>query len=308
MASSRDTCICEMPISSAICDWVMLRKKRSSRICARAAGSWASSGLSDSRYSTPSSASSSMPRVSSDRGRAVVGRRAGVERDGAVGVRGLQALEHLLLGDPEPDGELGDRRRAAEALRRARSVAAVSASRSSCSRRGTRTAQPLSRKCRLISPTIVGRGVRRELDPALEVEAVDRLDQADRADLDEVVERLAAAGEPAGEVLDEGQVQPDQLVARRLVLGAVGHRGDELVEELARVRPGGSPGFAHVLVGRRSSRTPGSRGRRPARRLRSVTVTALVVGSRVDLTGQRGQDGPGEGVAGRRTTAAAGAR
>ena len=91
-------------------------------------------------------------------------------------------------------------------------------------------------------------GVRGELDAAVEVEAVDRLDQADRADLDEVVERLAAAGEPAGEVLDERQVQPDQLVPRRLVLGAVGHRGDELVEELARVRPGGSPGFAHVLV------------------------------------------------------------
>ncbi len=35
-------------------------------------------------------------------------------------------------------------------------VAVVRASRSSWSRRGTRTAQPLSRKCRLISPTTVG--------------------------------------------------------------------------------------------------------------------------------------------------------
>ena len=35
-------------------------------------------------------------------------------------------------------------------------MALVSASFSSCSRRGTRTAQPLSLKCRLISPTMVG--------------------------------------------------------------------------------------------------------------------------------------------------------
>ena len=35
-------------------------------------------------------------------------------------------------------------------------VALVSESLSSCSRRGTRIAQPLSRKCRLISPTMVG--------------------------------------------------------------------------------------------------------------------------------------------------------
>ena len=59
-----------------------------------------------------------------------------------------------------------------------------------------------------------------ELDAALDVEAVDRLDQADGADLDEVVERLAPAGEPPGEVLDERQVEADQLLA-----GLTGHRG-----------------------------------------------------------------------------------
>ena len=36
--------------------------------------------------------------------------------------------------------------------------------------------------------------IRGELDAALELEAVDRLDQPDRADLDEVVDRFAAAG------------------------------------------------------------------------------------------------------------------
>ena len=83
-------------------------------------------------------------------------RVAGVQRQGAVGVRRLQALEHLLVGDLEV------RRRARRRWARGRCfwdsslVAAASESRSSCSRRGTRTAQPLSRKCRLISPTIVG--------------------------------------------------------------------------------------------------------------------------------------------------------
>ena len=57
-------------------------------------------------------------------------------------------------------------------------------SRSSCSRRGTRIAQPRSRKCRLISPTIVGVAYVENSTPALGVEAVDRLDQADRADLE----------------------------------------------------------------------------------------------------------------------------
>src|SRR4051794_41462398 len=42
------------------------------------------------------------------------------------------------------------------------------------------------------------RRVRRELDAALEVEAVHGLDQADRRDLDQVVERLAAVAETAG--------------------------------------------------------------------------------------------------------------
>ena len=55
-----------------------------------------------------------------------------------------------------------------------------------------------------------GRGVRRELHAALGVEAVDRLDQADRADLDQVLERLAAVAEAAGAVLDQRQVQVDE--------------------------------------------------------------------------------------------------
>ncbi len=58
------------------------------------------------------------------------------------------------------------------------------------------------------------RGVGRELDAALGVEAVDGLDQTDGGDLDEVVQRLAAVAEPARQVLDEGQVHLDQVVTQ----------------------------------------------------------------------------------------------
>jgi hypothetical protein len=60
--------------------------------------------------------------------------------------------------------------------------------------------------------------VRRELDAAVRVEAVDRLDQADGGDLGQVVQRLTAVAEAAREMLDERQVHADQLVAQLRVL------------------------------------------------------------------------------------------
>lgn len=65
-----------------------------------------------------------------------------------------------------------------------------------------------------------GSRVGRELHPAVRVETVDRLDQADGGDLGEVVQRLAAVAEAAREVLDERQVHADQLVAQLRVLRA----------------------------------------------------------------------------------------
>src|SRR6185295_120669 len=58
----------------------------------------------------------------------------------------------------------------------------------------------------------VRRRVRGQLDTAVDVEAVDRLDQTDAADLDEIVELLAAVGVAAGERADEGEVLLDQLL------------------------------------------------------------------------------------------------
>ena len=60
----------------------------------------------------------------------------------------------------------------------------------------------------------VRRRVGGQLDTALEVEAVDRLDQADRTDLDQVVELLAAVRVAPRERPHERHVPLDQLLAR----------------------------------------------------------------------------------------------
>jgi hypothetical protein len=56
--------------------------------------------------------------------------------------------------------------------------------------------------------------IRRELDAALEIEAIDRLDEADRPDLNKVVERLAAVGELDGQIAHEVEVGDHELVAK----------------------------------------------------------------------------------------------
>src|SRR5205814_3908686 len=60
----------------------------------------------------------------------------------------------------------------------------------------------------------VRRRIGRELDAAAEVEAVDRLDQPDRADLDEILELLAAVGVATRERSNQRHVLLDQLLAR----------------------------------------------------------------------------------------------
>ena len=75
-------------------------------------------------------------------------------------------------------------------------------------------------------------GVRRELDAALEVEPLDREDEADRPDLDEVLERLAAAGVPRRDAPHERQVAIDDAIAGALVPGPIG------LEQLSELRVG----------------------------------------------------------------------
>ena len=78
--------------------------------------------------------------------------------------------------------------------------------------RGTRTDQPLSRKWRLISPMMFGVAYVVSSTPRLDVEAVDRLDEPDRADLHEILELLAAVRVAAGERAHEREVLLDQLL------------------------------------------------------------------------------------------------
>src|SRR5205823_4239726 len=59
----------------------------------------------------------------------------------------------------------------------------------------------------------VRRGVRRQLDAAVEVEAVDRLDEPDGADLDEVLELLAAIRVATRQRPHQRHVLLDQLLA-----------------------------------------------------------------------------------------------
>ena len=79
-----------------------------------------------------------------------------------------------------------------------------------------------------------------ERDLALGVEAVDRLDQADRRDLEEVVERLARALVAAGELARQRQEALDELLARPGVAGAVAQEQLAVLAGALGAAPGGS--------------------------------------------------------------------
>ena len=94
------------------------------------------------------------------------------------------------------------------------------------------------------------RRVARELRPAAGVEAVDRLDQAEARDLEEVVERLVrvrvaqreVAGErqePLGELLARGEVAVAVVADQELALGLLRFRA---VAGLRRANAGSSMG------------------------------------------------------------------
>ena len=83
---------------------------------------------------------------------------------------------------------------------------------------------------------MVGRRERRELQPAVGLEALDRLEQSDQRHLAEVVGGLAAVRESSGEELGETHVLLDQLVAQVAVA-----RAAVLGELLVRVSRVGHP-------------------------------------------------------------------
>src|SRR5262249_29447832 len=73
------------------------------------------------------------------------------------------------------------------------------------------------------------RGIRHELDVALRVEAVERLEEPDPADLGEVVEGLSALRIPGGERAHEPLVALDELVPRAHVRVALPALDEDVV-------------------------------------------------------------------------------
>src|SRR5438093_764889 len=86
-------------------------------------------------------------------------------------------------------------------------------------------------------PDDVRRRVSGQLDTPVDVETVDRLDQPDRADLDEVIELLASIRVPPRERTDERHVPLDQLLARLQVAILVVAAKQHLVRLAERLPP-----------------------------------------------------------------------
>src|SRR3954452_17436705 len=134
------------------------------------------------------------------------------QRRGAVGARRLQRLEPVLLREADRLGDLRHGRRAAQVGRELRHLAvdpqrellqvARHAHRPGA---GAEVALDLAEDRR--------HGVARERHVAAEVEAVDRLHQAQARDLEEVVERLLGARVAAGELAGERQKALDEHLA-----------------------------------------------------------------------------------------------
>src|SRR6476661_4084641 len=142
------------------------------------------------------------------------------ERERGVSATGLECLEHLLLFHACSLGELGDRWRTCELdgqlldeLRQLNVELLEPA------RDAYRPA--LVAEVALDLPADVRRRIRREREAAVDVETIERLDQPDRTDLDEVIELLAAVGITARERTNERHVPLDQLFARLQVAAFV---------------------------------------------------------------------------------------
>jgi len=139
-----------------------------------------------------------------------------LQRARGVRVHGVQGVDRLFLLDPGRGRELGDRRRPAELGRQLVEDA------------GEPKAELLEASGHVHRPRLVaevpadlpddGRHrIAREVDAAIDVEPVDRLDEADRSDLNEILERLAAPGIPQRERADERHELDERLVPGGLV-------------------------------------------------------------------------------------------
>src|SRR5436190_11899340 len=156
----------------------------------------------------------------------VVLARTGGERERAVGPPALERLEHLFLAHLGGLRELSDRGRTTqldgELLEQPRKLNVQLLEPARDAHR-----PPAVAEVALDLADDVRRRVGGQLDAAVEIEAVDRLDQADGADLHQVLELLAAVRITPGEGAHERHVLLDQLLARREVtLGVVAAKQD----------------------------------------------------------------------------------
>ena len=134
------------------------------------------------------------------------------------------------------------------------------------------------------------RRVRGELDVSGDVEPIHGLDQPDGAHLHEIVDGLAAVAVAAGEMLDEGQVHRDQLVAD----GGAPRVGCLEVGQVRQQLPFASPSLGTGQAGARSGRSRGHTSTATDRvtcRPRVTTPSSMVA---VTLVDQCREDGPAE--------------
>src|SRR3954454_4321251 len=204
----------------------------------------------------------------------VFGAAAGRERQRRVRATGLERLEHLFLLDARRLRELGDRRRASELHRQPFDelgelhVQLLQAARD--------THRPAAvAEVALDLADDVRRCVRRELDAAREVEAIDCLDQADRPDLHQVVELFAAVAVPACERAHQRHVLLDQLLACRKVAFLVVPAEQDLVTLSHEPKPSSSDERTDRRRERRrlSTRAHGAGSRRRSAPARSRRAT-----------------------------------
>ena len=191
----------------------------------------------------------------------------GLQRDGVVGLAGLERLEHLFRRGVGRLGELVDGRRALQLGHElVDHLVEADVELLQAARHAHRPA--LVAEVALDLADDVGRRVGGELDAAAEVEAVDGLDEPDGADLDEIVEVLAARGVAARERAHQRQVHGDELLARLAVAVQVVAAQQVLVELLgvvaaAALSVGGGPPVrarASLPRPRAARRAPGPGG------------------------------------------------
>ena len=126
----------------------------------------------------------------------------------------VERVDHVLLLDGGELGELGDRRRPAEARRQLVEDARQADAQLLHPPRHVHRPCPVA-EVPADLPHDRRHAVARELDPPRDVEPVDRLDQTERTDLHEVLERLAASGVSPGERPHQRHQLDEELLACR---------------------------------------------------------------------------------------------